>query len=544
MEIDFAPPGPGEWSLDRSHYPGGATPISQWLITEGFAGGFDRVFAELGMPAERLDARFVNGFMYTRLRPLIGADKPAGKLPPTFVLRLVVRLHPTFRARAKQAEITLRDRPSNEVAQRWRDEIRPDLRAKNLEFQEVQPDLLDDEQLRRHVGALLDHLHETFELHFWLHGHDLGPIARYLYECIEWGLEPTASIEALAGASPSTGHPAQTLGRLRSLVEESGGTVTSLDDVRAVSDEARSLLDDYLTEHGHLLVTGYDLTASTLVELPDVVLLSIRTAAPPPSHQPEARASELRERLPGDVRAHFDMLLADARNVMDMRDDNGPLTAEWPTGLLRRALLAAGRRLVERGELGAAEHLFELTPDEARSLFTTATPDATDLEQRAGRRAEAARATPPPTLGDRELEPPLDVLPDSLATLVAMVQVSLEYLGMDGTATGESLAGVGIGAMSYTGRARVTDSADEAIERLEPGDVLVVRATSPAFNVVLAIAGAVVTADGGALSHAAVLARELGIPAVVGAPGALSIPDGSVVEVDPTQGSVRVVGAS
>jgi pyruvate,water dikinase len=136
------------------------------------------------------------------------------------------------------------------------------------------------------------------------------------------------------------------------------------------------------------------------------------------------------------------------------------------------------------------------------------------------------------------------VLPDSLATLVAMVQVSLEYLGMDGTATGESLAGVGIGAMSYTGRARVTDSADEAIERLEPGDVLVVRATSPAFNVVLAIAGAVVTADGGALSHAAVLARELGIPAVVGAPGALSIPDGSVVEVDPTQGSVRVVGAS
>ena len=76
---------------------------------------------------------------------------------------------------------------------------------------------------------------------------------------------------------------------------------------------------------------------------------------------------------------------------------------------------------------------------------------------------------------------------------------------------------------------------------MEPGDVLVVRATSPAFNSVLAIAGAVVTADGGALSHAAVLARELGIPAVIGVSGALSIPDGRMIEVDPVAGAVRLI---
>ena len=68
-----------------------------------------------------------------------------------------------------------------------------------------------------------------------------------------------------------------------------------------------------------------------------------------------------------------------------------------------------------------------------------------------------------------------------------------------------------------------------------------VRATSPAFNAVLMIAGAVVTADGGPMSHAAVLARELGIAAVIGASGALSIPDGSTVEVDPVAGAVQVV---
>jgi phosphohistidine swiveling domain-containing protein len=52
----------------------------------------------------------------------------------------------------------------------------------------------------------------------------------------------------------------------------------------------------------------------------------------------------------------------------------------------------------------------------------------------------------------------------------------------------------------------------------------------------------VVTVDGGAMSHAAVLARELGIPAVIGASGALSITDGAMVEVDPLAGAVRPLG--
>ena len=74
------------------------------------------------------------------------------------------------------------------------------------------------------------------------------------------------------------------------------------------------------------------------------------------------------------------------------------------------------------------------------------------------------------------------------------------------------------------------------------GDVLVVPCTTPAYNAVLTLAAAVVTADGGPLSHAAVLARELGISAVVGARGALTeIPDGALIDVDPVVGEVRVV---
>ena len=71
--------------------------------------------------------------------------------------------------------------------------------------------------------------------------------------------------------------------------------------------------------------------------------------------------------------------------------------------------------------------------------------------------------------------------------------------------------------------------------------MLVVRATSPAFNAVLSIAGAVVTAEGGPLSTPPCWPAELGIPAVVGAAGALDLAGRPLVEVDPQVGSVRVL---
>ena len=104
------------------------------------------------------------------------------------------------------------------------------------------------------------------------------------------------------------------------------------------------------------------------------------------------------------------------------------------------------------------------------------------------------------------------------------------------------LCGTGIGREAYRGRARVAVRPEDALALMEPGDVLVATFTTPAYNTVLTVAGAVVVEEGGALCHAAVMARELDIPAVVGAAGAMSrIPDGALVEVDPVAGVVRVL---
>jgi pyruvate,water dikinase len=75
------------------------------------------------------------------------------------------------------------------------------------------------------------------------------------------------------------------------------------------------------------------------------------------------------------------------------------------------------------------------------------------------------------------------------------------------------------------------------------GDVLVARTTSPAYNVILPSVGAVVTDRGGTLCHAAIIAREFSVPAVVGLPQAtLRIPDGARVLVDGNRGLVAIRG--
>jgi len=101
-----------------------------------------------------------------------------------------------------------------------------------------------------------------------------------------------------------------------------------------------------------------------------------------------------------------------------------------------------------------------------------------------------------------------------------------------------SVRGQGVSPGVYVGRARMVGG-DGDFGRILRGDVLVTVATSPAFNVVLPLVGAVVTDRGGLLSHAAIVAREYGIPAVVGCGDATAhLADGATVRVDGTSGEV------
>jgi pyruvate,water dikinase len=332
--------------------------------------------------------------------------------------------------------------------------------------------------------------------------------------------------------------------RLRTAIEHSGRSPRSLDEIRAISSEVAEDLDRYLEYRGAIMVTRYDLDGVTLAEMPEVVLSTIlhgveRVVGDGLQHRIEL----IRSRVPVAHLDDFDSRLEEARAAMNLRDDNGPTTAEWPLGLLRLALLEVGRRMVAGGHALQPADALELDPAEITvATITGGGPTSSELDRRRQDRYRLAALDAPMSLGEPEPAPPLELLPKALADLVRIVQMVVEQLGMSGERPTSGLVGVGVGDQIFRGRACRADSPEQAIDRLRAGDVLVVPCTTPAYNSVLTLAGAVVTADGGPLSHAAVLARELGIPAVVGARGALTdIPDGALIDVDPVAGVVRIV---
>lgn len=542
--VTWEAPGPGCWELDRSHFVGGSTPLIRHIQVSAMPTGMRRVFAELGTPAETLDCQFVNGFMYTRLRPLIGADRPAKKLPPRLMLKAVSRLHPKFRSRTKTAERVQIERPWRKVIDEWENGGRARFESRNLAFQKVDLTELDDATLIEHTHDLVEYCCSSWEHHFWLHGYDLGPIGLYLTRCKDWGIPPSDAIPLLEGASPSTSAPTRIVARLRSAVQASGRVPGSLDDIRSISAEVAADLDRYLEYRGAIMVSRYDLDGLTLAEMPDVVLSTILNGVERVVGDGlEHRIELVRSRLPATHQQDFDHNLDEARAAMNLRDDNGPTTAEWPLGLLRLALLEMGRRMVDAGCANQAADAIELQLDELDvDTLAGRGPTSVELDRRRQQRYRLAALDAPMSLGEPELAPPLELLPKALADLVRVVQTVIEQLGMGGDRPTSGLTGVGVGDRIYRGRARRADSPEEAIDRLRGGEVLVVPCTTPAYNSVLTLAGAVVTADGGPLSHAAVLARELGIPAVVGARGALTeIADGALIDVDPVAGVVRIV---
>jgi phosphohistidine swiveling domain-containing protein len=321
------------------------------------------------------------------------------------------------------------------------------------------------------------------------------------------------------------------------------------------------------TRHGELIAQElsaadvdptqvYDIEGLTLHEMPEAVCTIVRTAA---ASVDSASAAEQKELDAGhDARvgaaaaqtpdsALFHYLLSGATAAYGMRDDNGPLTWEWPAGLMRRAYLAAGGLLAADERMSSADRVFEMdVPDMVAALRGSSAPTADELDARAAHREWEGTQDGPDALGAPiGAAPDLSPFPPGLARMIGIVLCVTTMLEPDPDRTEEALSGLGIGRASYTGTARVADDPAELLMAMEPGHVLVTPWTAPPFNAVLSIAGAVVVQEGGLLCHAAVMARELDIRAVVGCQKAMTeIKPGDRIEVDPIAGMVRVVEAA
>jgi pyruvate,water dikinase len=218
-------------------------------------------------------------------------------------------------------------------------------------------------------------------------------------------------------------------------------------------------------------------------------------------------------------------LLRWAQAVAPVREDAlADVGLAWPQ--LRRMLGELGRRLVAAGTIDRADDVYWL-----RRAEILGDPDAR-LADVVARRKELWR-------GQRRVTPP-QLLPKGSsweAFQGVMPAASTEQ-------SGDVLTGTGASAGQVTATARVlAGPADFA--RMRPGDVLVAGITTPAWTSLFAMASGVVTDIGGPLSHSSIVAREYGIPAVLGtAVATRRIPDGARVRVDGDAGTVTLLNGA
>jgi pyruvate,water dikinase len=230
--------------------------------------------------------------------------------------------------------------------------------------------------------------------------------------------------------------------------------------------------------------------------------------------------------------ARFERLLCTAQRFGALREEHtASFTLSWP--IMRRAVLRLGAELKQRGVLTQADDVFFLTRAELLGALDEGNDrSASGLAEAGQRRAgwqRQRRLTPPLLLGE---------LPPLMRRIFDEAEAAAR--GGNKVGEGEGLRGIPASAGQASGPVRVIRGLEE-FDRLRPGDVLVTPATTPAWTPLFARAVAVVADSGGVGSHSSIVAREYGIPCVVGTGDATAqLRDGQVVTVNGDAGVVRI----
>jgi len=554
---------PGYWERDDFHEPVPMSPFGRVLLTQQIMKVFPAAFAEFGILIDRAEAAFIGGWIYRRAVP-VGAP-PAGpgsqRPPPRWVLRILMRVHPAIRRRTAAARRAIDSDLPAAVIRRWFDEWRPEHQEEIDGALAVDLGSLSDEDL----AAQLDHrievlghpAHVMVAMAYWILVYELTEVCRGLL-----GWDTAKTLTLLEGLSTTSTEPARQLADLVPLARSKPAVrelLARVDEstpgrLADVDPEFARAFSRYVEATGHRSLL-YDVIEPTLAETPHLLLRLVADQLDlefsPDQAAEEARrrrtqtAEEARRLLASHPEAHrerFERALARAREAYPALEDRAWVTNSVQSALLRCVALEIGRRLVDRGQLGAVDDVFFLEAQDARSaLFDGA--DRRDTRVAKGQRAWAMAHPGPYAYGEPPPgEPPFDLLPPPARLVNQGVMWGMAQLfGEPPGAGGERVvAGTPASPGRYTGAVRVVMGEHE-FGKIRRGDVVVCPVTSPAWSVVFPSMGALVTDMGGILSHPAIIAREHGIPAVVGTRNATDVlRDGQTVTVDGTTGLVEI----
>ena len=366
---------------------------------------------------------------------------------------------------------------------------------------------MDDDRLRALILLARDHV---------VHGWVLASAS--ILVCTAYGviLRLLCGRDVMPAAGPDVAS-AQSLGavhRLAAAARNDPAAAEVLAEHDLVLDEVAARAPHFVAElYRELAIIGHrgpgevEMRATTYADDPTLLMRIVAKATTAGPRQQAASSDVPKWAFPVAAAAASQLREREVRRDRMVR-------AIW---VLRTMLREYGRRLVAAGELADVDDVFYLLVDE----LDAPPPDLAAVVAR--RRAEQdalERFAPPEAFSGR-----WQAMPSAGETL----------------GSGESLQGLGVCGGKVRGRVRVVRP--ENIDDLQPGEVLVAKVTDIGYTPAFAYAAAVVTELGGPISHAAIVAREFGVPCVVNVRGAATrLPTGALIEVDGATGEVTVLG--
>ena len=559
IPVPFDPP-PGAWTRNDHHTT--ISPMAFGLFFDVYDGAMARALAKFAFPILDVRSVRIGGHLYTRMS-FEGEDDQG--TPPGWLLWILSRLVPSMRRMNRRAAEVFGTRLHHREMTEW-EEVRKhrfDARLHSFDVDGLKD--LDDEELLDRWDQAVAFVHEGARAHAETIGNwiAMGEFALFGRRHLGWDL--ATSLQAMQGWSrATTGLRDSLLDIVRAHLsrEDASGAVSALDaagplDLDWSWMEAhpafRHAFDGWFRTN-RLRIQDYDLHNPTLGESPEMVTNLLRDTLethagdrPDPRGAVEYRRERLHEeartRLAGTpLLEEFEELAHWCERAYGYRDENGFYTIARPLGLARLHLLEIGRRIEG---LEDPAHAVYLEPPEIPEALRG---QIDDLPSRIARRRgeeQWARFH----RGPKRIGPPEAPLPDT-APFPAPLRKLFDLIGwmMEVEPPAEDadpsdprlLTGRAASSGRHTGPARIVRGPDD-FDRLQPGDVMVCRITSGEWSVAFGSVGALVTEEGGFLSHPAIIAREFGIPAVVGTDVALQrIEEGVRVTVDGDAGRVWV----
>jgi phosphohistidine swiveling domain-containing protein len=523
------------WTFERMHAPEPMTLADAVAFQCAFDHGVTAAAHAYGVPMHALTRR-INTYLYLALVPT-----PAIPFDGMRLENAVGRL-----------------------GELWDDQYLPEIKGHIAHWEALEPANLPLPGL---VDALKDSVERTrrlYEIHFLIWFPFMAALSLFddFHRHLFGGVDEFESFRLLQGYDNKTLESGRALWQLsrRALAVDAVRAIFQQQPAEAIAaaleaiPEGRAFLDllgEYLDAWGQR-GERWGWSFASWIDDPTPVIKTLKEYVRQPDRDLEAERATLvqlreqrmvavRQRLrhsPPEVVHRYEFLLHAAQRAIVLTEDHSHWIDFRCMYHLHRISLEIGRRLKAAGVVDEPEDVFLLSLDEVRETAHQL-PRISRRAQVAARRAEMEyfRSIPVPvTLG----------APPSGAPPTDPVNVALAKFFGTSPATADDSTVIRGNAGSpgkASGPARVVHSLARASE-LQPGDVLVVETTAPPWTPLFATAAAVVADTGGILSHCAVVAREYGIPAVVGTgDGSKRIMDGQLIEVDGEAGTVRFIDA-